>query len=234
MSMRFKLKKRYFYRKVSLGRRRDFSAAILSLVFLVLVVSGFYMLDFRIRPTLGRLAEAKAKQVATRAINEAISTNISTNIQYQHIIHVNFDTDGKVAFMQPNTGEINRISAMATLAVQNRIKKLSRQIINIPVGQVFGLKILGGLGPNLPVRVFSVGIAESKIQDRFDVAGINQIRHRIYITVKTVIKMVVPLINQEVQVSTSVLLTEAIVMGEVPNIYVGNGNNGLILPQTSR
>jgi hypothetical protein len=29
-------------------------------------------------------------------------------------------------------------------------------------------------------------------------------------------------------------LTEAVVMGEFPNIYVGNGNHGLILPETSR
>jgi sporulation protein YunB len=232
--MRFKLKKRFIGRKVSSGRGRNFSTGILILVFAVLMVSGFYLIDFRIRPTLKRLAEAKAKQIATRAINETISTNISANIQYRQIIHVNFDTEGKVAFMQPDTGEINRISALATLAVQNRIKNLSRQIINIPCGQIFGLKMLGGFGPNLPVRVFSIGIVESKIQDRFDVAGINQIRHRIYITVKAVIKMVVPLINEEVQVSSSVLLTEAIVMGQVPNIYVGSGNNGLILPQSSR
>jgi sporulation protein YunB len=232
--MRFKLKKRFLRRKVSSVQRRNFSIEIMIFGFLVLMGAGLYLIDFKIRPTLKNLAEAKAKQVATRAINEAINTNISPKIQYQNIIRVNFDTAGKVAFMQPDTGEINRISALATLAVQNRIKNLSRQIIKIPLGQIFGVKMLGGVGPNLPVRVYSIGIVESKIQDRFDVAGINQIRHRIFITIKAVIKMVVPLINQEVQVSTSVLLTEAIVMGEVPNIYVGNGNHGLILPERSQ
>jgi len=230
--MRFRLNKRICLLKVSPRHRRFFSGSLYLLVSLGFLISSFYLVDFKIRPTLRYLSEAKAKQVATRAINEAINLNISPNIKYQNIINVTFDKEGKVAFMQPNTGAINRISAQATLAVQNRIKNLSRQVIKIPLGQIFGLKMLSGFGPDLPVRVYSIGIVESAINDSFDVAGINQIRHRIYIKVKAIVKMVVPLVHQEVQVSTSILLTEAIVMGQVPNIYVNSG--GLIIPGDSQ
>lgn len=229
--MRFRLKKRISLLKVSSRHRRLFPGSFSLLAVLIFLVSGFYMVDFKIRPTLMYLSEAKAKQVATRAINEVIKLNIAPDIKYQNIINVTFDKEGKVAFMQPNTGAINRISAQATLAVQNRIKNLSRQVIKIPLGQVLGLKMLADFGPDLPVRVSSVGIVESTINDSFDVAGINQIRHRIYIKVKAIVKMVVPLVHQEVQVSSNVLLTEAIVMGQVPNIYVNSG--GLIIPGDS-
>jgi sporulation protein YunB len=185
--------------------------------------------DYRIRPTLTNLAEAKAKQIATRAINEAIRSNISPNIRYQSLITLNFDKEGKVAFMQPNTSEINRISSEATLAVQNRLKDLPRQTIKIPVGQILGLRILAGYGPDLPVAVLPIGVVSSSIEDSFDVAGINQIRHRIFVVVNATVKMVIPFVNQQVRISSKVPLVEAIVMGGVPNIYVG-GNGGVILP----
>ena len=89
--------------------------------------------------------------------------------------------------------------------------------------------MLSGLGPEIPVRVQPIGVVTSFIEDSFDVAGINQIRHRIFVTVTATIKMVVPFVNRQVRISSKVPLVEAVVMGEVPNIYVGSGG-GLILP----
>ncbi|MGD9154633.1 MAG: sporulation protein YunB [Bacillota bacterium] len=230
--MRFKLRKRILLFKVSPFLRKRFSGG-LSLMFLgLLLVGGFYLLDYKIRPVLKYLTEAKARQVTTEAINEAINFKIAPNLKYENMINVSFDKDGKVALMQPNSREINRLTIKATLAVQKKIKNLAPQMVRLPLGQVFGLKIFTNIGPDLPLKLQSIGIVESAISDNFDVAGINQIRHRIKINIKTEIKIVVPLVYQQVRVNTSVLLTEAIVMGEVPHIYVNGG--GLIVPGDSR
>lgn len=210
-------------------KRRVLATVTALVVFALIFLGSFYIVDFRIRPTLSQLAEAKARQIATRAINEAVRSHISPNIRYQNLIILNFDKEGKVSFMQPNTSEINRISAEAALAVQNRVKDLPQQVIKIPMGQILGLKMLSGLGPEIPVRVQPIGVVTSFIEDSFDVAGINQIRHRIFVTVTATIKMVVPFVNRQVRISSKVPLVEAVVMGEVPNIYVGSGG-GLILP----
>lgn len=229
MIMRFNLKKRYLPIQVPPYRRRIVTTIYILLIIFILFFLSFYLVDFRIRPTLINLAEAKAKQMATRAINEAVRSNISPNIRYQSLINLNFDKEGKVAFMQPNTSEINRISSEATLAVQNRLKDLPRQTIKVPVGQIIGLKMFAGYGPDLPVAVMPVGIVSSSIEDSFDVAGINQIRHRIFVVVNATIRMTIPFVNQQVRISSRIPLVEAIVMGGVPNIYVG-GNGGVILP----
>jgi sporulation protein YunB len=230
--MRFKMRKRVLMVKVSSAARRRIARNVVVAALCLVFIGVFFFFDFKIRPVLKYLAEAKAKQIATRAINEAISFNVAPDIKYQNLINVKFDKDGKVAFMQPNTGEINRLAARATLAVQNRMKNLSPQTVQLPLGQVFGLKALSGFGPNLPVKLYSLGIVESSITDSFDVAGINQIRHRININIKALVKIVVPLVYQHVQIDTRVLLTEAIVMGQVPNIYVNSG--GLIIPGDSQ
>ncbi|HBE78545.1 MAG TPA: sporulation protein YunB [Firmicutes bacterium] len=227
--MRYNLNKRFIFFQVPPYRKRRFrSLTFLGVLVLSLVVC-FYIVDFRVRPTLRNLAEAKARVIATQAINEAVRSNISPDIQYQNLIKVQLNSEGKVALIQPNTGEINRIASEATLAVQRRLRDLPRILIRIPFGQIAGSKIMAGFGPDIVVKVTPIGFVESTINDRFDLAGINQVRHRIYVTVKAVVKMVVPLVSQEVQVSTDIPLVEAVIMGEVPEVYVGNGN-GVILP----
>jgi sporulation protein YunB len=226
--MKFNLRKRMIGWKVPPYKRRFVSSLITVGIFGILVVMIFYIVDFRIRPTLIQLAQVEARQIAAQTINEAIHADISPNIQYQNLIRITFNSAGKIILIQPNTGEINRIASEATLAVQRKLQKLPKTELRIPAGQVMGSRIMAGLGPQIPVKVLPVGFVESTINDRFEAAGINQVRHRIFVTVKATIKMVIPLISEEARVSTDIPLVEAIIVGEVPNVFVGNG--GVILP----
>ena len=227
--MRFQLNKRFVFLKIPPYQRRRFNSFTCLGIFLLVLVLCFYIVDFRIRPTLHHLAETEARVIATRAINEAIRSNICPDVSYQNLIKIQLSPEGRVTMIQPNTGEINRISSEATLAVQKRLQDLPKMTVKIPVGQVIGSKIMAGFGPDIAVKVMPIGFVESGINDCFDQAGINQVRHRIYLTVKAVVKMVVPLVNQEVQVSSDIPIAEAVIVGEVPNVYVGNGA-GVILP----
>jgi sporulation protein YunB len=229
--MRFHLNKRFIFLKIPPYQRRRFNSITFLGIFFLMLVLSFYIIDFRIRPTLQRLAETEARVIATRAINEAIRSNICPDVSYQNLIKTQLSPEGRVTMIQPNTGEINRISSEAILAVQKRLQDLPKLTIKIPVGQVIGSKIMAGYGPDIAVKVLPIGFVESSMNDTFDQAGINQVRHRIYLTVKAMVKMVVPLGSQEVKVSTDIPLTEAVIVGEVPDVYVGNGA-GVILPGT--
>ncbi len=197
-------------------------------IFCLVMVISFYLVDFKMRPGLRHLAEVKSRLIATRAINEVIKSKITPGIQYRNLMAIQLNNEGKVALLHPNTGEINRISAEVTLAIQNRLQDLPKEIIKIPIGQISGSRMLAGFGPDIPVRVYPVGFVESSINDNFDSAGINQVRHRINVNVKAIVKIVIPLVNQEIQVDTTIPLVETIIMGEVPDVYVGRG--GVIIP----
>ena len=115
------------------------------------------------------------------------------------------------------------------MAIQQKLSDLPRYEVKIPLWQVFGSKILAGYGPELPVRIAPVGMVESIIKDRFDSAGINQTRHRIFIRVTAIVQIIVPLVNEEVTVNSDIPLTEAVIVGAVPGVYV-NGGGGVIVP----
>lgn len=214
--------------KVPPYKRRFVSSIITIGIFGLLMVLIFYFVDFRVRPTLIQLALVKARQIASQSINEAVRSDISPNIQYQNLIKIVFNPEGKIILIQPNTGEINRISSETTLAVQKKLQKIPKTELKIPVGQIMGSRIIAGFGPQIPVKVLPVGFVGSEINDHFEAAGINQVRHRIYLTVKATIKMIIPLISEEAEVSTDIPLVEAIIVGDVPNVFVGSG--GVILP----
>ena len=217
--------------KVPPYKRRFVKSLIVISLMILLMIIFFYIVDFRVRPTLIRLAQVKARQIATQTINEAIRSNISPDIHYQNLIGITFNPAGKIIMIQPNTGEINRIASEATLTVQKKLQSLPMAEIRIPSGQIIGSRIMAGFGPEIPVKLLPVGFVESAINDRFEAAGINQVRHRIFVTVKATIKMVIPLISQEVVVSTDIPLVEAIIVGDVPDVFAGSG--GVIVPGQS-
>jgi len=226
--MRFSLRKRVVFFKMPPYKRR-FVLSLITLGGLVLTtLSSYWTVDCLIRPSLSELAGVRAKQIAVENIQDTIQTKIVPELEYGELVDLRLTNDGRVAYMQPKTGVINRISSEATLAIQQRLTELRQETVKIPLGQVLGIKTLASYGPQLPIKIIPVGVVESSIKDQFDSTGINQVRHKILISLKTTIKMVVPLVREEIIINTDVPLAEAIIMGEVPDFYLGTGG---MLPQ---
>ncbi len=82
-----------------------------------------------------------------------------------------------------------------------------------------GTKIFSGRGPDIPIKMATVGNVETDLVSQFSQAGINQTLHRIYLNVRCTVTILTPFdtINQEI--SNQVMLAEAVIIGEVPNTY---------------
>lgn len=221
--MRFTLKKRLVVFRMPPYKKRLMLSLVTVGGFLLATLSSYWVMDCLLRPSLNELAGVRAKQIAIESIHSIIRTKIVPELEYDELVELRLTGDGKVAYLQPKTGAINRIAASTTLTVQQYLKELSPETVRIPLGQILGFKTLASYGPLLPIKVIPVGVVESSIKDQFDSAGINQVRHKIFIRIKTTIKMVVPLVKEEITINTDVPLTETIIMGEVPNLYFGGG-----------
>ena len=128
--------------------------------------------------------------------------------------------------------EFNKIAADTTIKVQNILRDIGEEKINIPIGQVLGSQLLASVGPNITITVIPVGTVQVKVIDKFEQAGINQTRHMVYLIATTQIRIVVPLVSKSVSVNTQVPIAEYVVVGEVPSTYIQfpfplpNGING--------
>ena len=84
--------------------------------------------------------EARARQAATEVINKAINEKVVLAIRYEQLITIRPDSQGKIAMLQYNTGEISRLSAITAVHVQSALKEITSIKIRIPLGQVLGAK----------------------------------------------------------------------------------------------
>jgi sporulation protein YunB len=191
------------------------------LLITALVVAAVIIAERALFPTILTIAKARAVQTAVVTINGAIRDHLAqAGIDYQDLVQLHRNSDGQIVMMQANTLKIIQLAADFALASEHAMRNLEKEKFSIPVGQVLGSQLLATYGPGIPVRIISVGAVKVNMVDRFEAAGINQTRHRIYLDLDSYIRIVVPWQQEEVQIATRVPLVENIIIGEVPDTFV--------------
>lgn len=193
---------------------------IFLLAFLLIALEVLSLMDRNMRPALEAIAEARAKVIATRAINDAINTKIAQEIKYGLLITVHTDFNGKPSWAQVNTMEVNRIVAATTLRVQESLVAIRGEVVRIPLGQAFHSEFLSSMGPRIPFTIIPVGTVNVEVTDAFEQAGINQTRHKIYLEVYTDVQIVIPFVTSTITVNSQMPIADVIYLGEVPQTVI--------------
>ena len=82
-----------------------------------------------------------------------------------------------------------------------------------------GSPLLAGRGPELKIRMQSVGSCSAHFENRFDQAGINQTTHRILLCVDVSMSILLPGFRTGTEVSNSFSVAETVIVGAVPESY---------------
>ena len=191
----------------------------LLLVVMAVVIAGYVALDRNTAPALIAMAEARVRSLAVQAMNNAVRSVMSNPLKYTDLIKVTQDANGRVMMIQADTVELNDIATNTAITTQQNISTIGEQGVGIPLGSVLGGQLLSGRGPNIYARIVPVGAVTTDYESEFQNQGINQTRHKIYLNVHTVVRIVIPTHSTQVNVDTKVLVTESIIVGEVPKSY---------------
>lgn len=170
----------------------------------------------QVTPSIYAISEAKARIIATEAINKSVREKIVKNVQYKDLISIHKNTYGQVALIQINTIEINRLETETALEVVEALQEVTLDGIKMPLGMITGSKILANLGPTIKVYLHPIGAVEVNTTESFEEAGINQTRHRVILEIVAELKIVQPLLSSKVTVKTDVPVAETIIIGDVP------------------
>ena len=202
-------------------RRRPVRTVFFLIFVIVMLTGGFWFADYRLKPVVYEIAQARAVQMATDLVNKCVQKQVSEeDVQYQDYVSIHKDNDGRIVMMQANTVKVSRTAADITLAIEKSLEELKTQDIYIPVGQVLGMPLLANYGPKVKIKIMPVGTVKADITDKFEQAGINQTRHKIYLSFRTNVRIIVPLQTGETEVATTIPLAESIIVGQVPNVVV--------------
>ncbi len=202
-------------------RRPGFLSFVILLLLLFLLVEGLFFLERQLRPSVISIASIKADILATSAINQAVLDEVARKMAYRELIDVEQDEQGRIVMAQLNTTEVNRLLSETTIATQDALRELEeKEPVSIPIGEAMDNYLLATYGPAIPVRLIPMGRVNTRLEDSFEEAGINQVRHKVYLEVDTEIQIIVPFVSTPVEVVTSVPIADTVYQGEVPEMVL--------------
>lgn len=195
----------------------------LTITFLTVLLVGCCLLSWgfaNMTPILISMAEARARQLAVEAMNEAIAEVMGSSTTYSDLMKVSTDQNGRISMLEANAITMNDIASRAALAAQNKLDQVVGQGVSIPLGSALGVSLFSGSGPEIRVSVVPVGSVTTRFVTSFESAGINQTRHEISLEASVLMRIVIPAGSNSVSVSTYVPIAESIIVGDVPESYV--------------
>ena len=133
---------------------------------------------------------------------------------------------GDITYIEAKIIPINEIVSRITNNIQEKLDLNTNISVNINFGSVSGISALSGISPNFRVAMERAGNIETNIDSEFTSVGINQTRHRIYLDLKCSVGILTPFKTINKEVSSKVLLTETVIVGDVPSTYYNYDNLG--------
>ena len=188
---------------------------ILAILCLFLAAAAVFLKDLS-----SQIAVSDASDIVTVQINNAIA-DIMAEQDYSGDYFVSFEKSatGEVTAISSNMARINALSARILHQVVGATENRTIEI-GIPLGNLTGISLLMGRGPNIPVQIVVLTSSRVEFNNSIVTAGINQTKHQINLEVIVDIDILVPWGTENAQVVTEILIADTIVVGQVPDTYL--------------
>lgn len=194
---------------------------IFFILFLLLLVFLSLGILARFKPVFEEKASHSAKNIAIQIINDA-TDSVFSGIDAKELVTISCDEGGKITSVSANTIEMNKLKTELSKCISEFTENAEMSTVKIPVGSLTDFPVFQGVGYRIPVRIATDGYAKIDFDDKFENAGINQVRHKIYMTVSVKMSVISAVMTKSETVTTEVPVAETVISGTVPNYYGDN------------
>ena len=200
-------------------KRNKPAIAIISSVILAFAAVMVYI-KLVAMPIVKTVAEENVRALTVSTVSRAVSSVLNDEPSFIDMVEYCHDSNGDVNTIRINATRINDVVQRSVAKTQSDLSEMQTDGVNIPAGSLSGIAFLSGRGPIVNVAVIPVGSVEAKLRSEFTEIGINQTIHKIYLSLDSTVKIVIPGANNVVNSKAEVLLIESIVIGKVPDTYL--------------
>jgi sporulation protein YunB len=141
------------------------------------------------------------------------------------MINLEKDNEGNIILVQSDTIKLNYIAAKLATECNKELSDMNNTTIEVPLGWLSDKSIFYSLGPKITMEIEPMGNISTSYESKFESAGINQTRHKIYLNIIAKIRLKLPLINQDIEVRSQVPVSDTIIVGKIPNTTFGFPTN---------
>jgi len=193
------------------------------IMLVIIVITGYNVLN-SVDPIFEELCIAKAQAIATDITNIK-SSEVLAKYNYQDTVKIIKAEDGKSSIIKTDIVLINEIISDITVAIQQELKLLEEEVLEIPIGAIMGSQYFTASGPKMKIKIISAGEICTDIKTEFKSAGINQTIYRIYLSLECNVSILTSYKTINRKITNQVLLVETVIVGEVPETYLDVNNN---------
>ena len=162
-----------------------------------------------------------AVDLMTLCVNDTINRTLSgRDYGYDYFVTIDRDESGAVTAIKANMARINALSSELLSDIVEAADR-GELSLAIPIGNILGSSLLLGKGPDIPVDITLLTSSRVDFKNELSAAGINQTKHEMKLDVVVDIDVVLPWRTVSTQVVTEILIAETVIVGEVPQTYLG-------------
>lgn len=201
--------------RLNCRKRQGFSKILL---FVLIISIGYGAVINRLQVPFTDAFDAYAHSIANSAVNEAVSTYFEENSISD--FYIKSDTsDGKLSAISANTPEINKFKAEIAEYIKYKIAENPKKEIKIALGAAQNNLLLSAFGPKLKVKLFPSSVVETNLREEFTDAGINQVRHSVYLDTTISVTATSAGMRKNTNVLCTTLVSDTVIVGTVPSYY---------------
>lgn len=165
---------------------------IIKITTIILIATFTFMRIIEaITPIIDKQCENIAKSIATKISNEQ-ATIVMSRYSYDDLCNVSKDVNGNISMISSNVITVNEIISDVAIKIQEELNKEENSNFKIKLGSLTGTRILSGRGPNIDIRLQTIGNLDTDLRSEFEEAGINQTLHRMYLQVECNVIILTP------------------------------------------
>lgn len=204
--------------------KKSFFNNFIFLLFIILFCILIFFLKLAYPVFIGT-CKNKAKSIAVNILNKEVNS-VMIMYNYDDLVDIERDESGMISYISAKIIPINELVAKISKNLQENIDTSPTTFVNLNLGTVTGFSSLSRISPKILIKVEQAGNIQTKINSHFEAVGINQTVHRIYLDIKCTIGILTPFEKISESVDFNVLLTETVIVGDVPSNYYNFDNLG--------
>lgn len=198
-----------------------FSYMILLIIAIVILINSFfYLFQKRMFPAILDIAEIALKAEANNIISEETMRIYGENFEYDDIMQIEKDSEGNITMIRSDTIKQNKLTSQVILACNDKLQNLGELGTNVPLGYITNNAFFYNMGPKINVKIQKIGNINTSYDSTFESAGINQVRHKIYLNIDVKMRLIVPLSSKDIDVSCEIPVAETIIVGKIPETSI--------------
>ena len=208
-------------------KKTEFKPIILVIISILLVfILSIILYDKRIYPAVLQVAESSIKADTVECISKTSMELFDEEFNYDEMIIIDKDNEGNINMIRANTVKLNYLTSRLSIRCNEELQKMGEVGVEVPLGWMTDNSAFYEFGPDINVKIDPIGNMKVSYESKFESAGINQTRHKIYLNVEARVRIKIPLHSKEQVVTCQIPVAETIIVGKTPNtaIDLGGGN----------